>query len=55
MIKIKFNSDQDRINGFYELATKGKGRSLPNGIFEIANRYLKILNTAGISYRIIAD
>jgi len=53
MIRIKFKTKQDQINGFYELATKGRARGLPNGIFEIAGRYLKILDDAEIGYEII--
>lgn len=53
MIRIKFKTKQDQINGFYELATKGRGRGLPNGIFEIADRCLKILDDAGIVYEIV--
>ncbi len=53
MIRIKFKTKQDQINGFYELATKGRARGLPNGIFEIAARYLKILDEAGIVYEIV--
>ncbi len=53
MVRIKFKTKQDRINGFYELATKGRGRGLPNDVFEIAGRYLKILDDAGIAYEIV--
>jgi hypothetical protein len=53
MIRIKFKTKQDQINGFYELATKGRARSFRNGTFEIAARYLKILDDAGIGYEII--
>ena len=53
MVRIKFKTTQDRINGLYALATKGRGRSLPNAIFEIADRYLKILDEARISYQVI--
>lgn len=53
MVRIKFKTKQDQINGFYELATKGRGRGLPNGIFEIADHYLKILDEAGIGFEII--
>ena len=55
MVKIKFKTKEDQINGFYELATKGRGRSLRQGIFEVANRYLKILDGAGISYEVISS
>jgi hypothetical protein len=53
MVRIKFKTKQDRINGFYELATKGRGRGLPNDVFEVAGRYLKILDEAGIAYEIV--
>jgi len=52
MIRIKFKTKQDQVNGFYELATKGRARGLPNDFFEIAARYLKILDDAGIGYEI---
>jgi hypothetical protein len=48
MIRIKFKTKQDQINGFYELATKGRARNFRNGTFEIAARCLKILDDAGI-------
>ena len=38
MVRIKFQTKEDCIKGFFELATKGKGRSLPNGIFKIADQ-----------------
>ena len=53
MIRIKFKTKQDQINGFYELATKGRARSFRNGTFEITTRYLKSLDDAGIGYEII--
>lgn len=54
MVRIRFKTKNDRIKGFYELATKGRGRSLPNGIFEIADQYLKILDNAKVAYEIIS-
>jgi hypothetical protein len=53
MARIKFKTKQDQVTGFYELATEGRGRSLPNGVFEIADRYLKILDDAGVAYQVI--
>ena len=53
MVRIKFKTKQDQINGFYELATKGRVRSLPDGIFEIADHHLKILEVGGITYEIV--
>jgi hypothetical protein len=53
MVRIKFKTKQDQINGFYELATKGRAYGLPNDVFEVAACYLKILDDAGIGYEII--
>lgn len=53
MVRIRFKTKQDQINGFYKLATKGQGRSLPNRVFEIAGRYLKILDDARVAYQIL--
>jgi hypothetical protein len=53
MVRIKFKTKQDQINGFYELATKGRAHGLPNDVFEIAARCLLILDNAGIGYEII--
>ncbi|GEM_PF-2107548 len=53
MVLIKFKTKQDQVNGFYELATKGRARSFRNGTFEIPARYLKILDDAGIGYEIV--
>jgi hypothetical protein len=55
MVRIRFKTKEDRIKGFYELATKGSGRSLPNGIFEIADQFLRILDDANIAYEIISS
>ena len=54
-VRIKFNSKQDQVTGFYELATKGRGRSLSNGVFEMADRYLKILDEVGAAYIILQN
>ncbi len=53
MVRIKFKSRQDQVNGFYELATKARIRSLPNEVFEISDRHLRILDDAAIAYEIV--
>ncbi len=53
MVRIKFKTKRDQVKGFYQLATKGRVRSLPDDIFEIASRYLKILDDAGIAYKVV--
>ena len=54
MIRIMFNSKQDRVKGFYELATKGIVRALKGDVFEMPEYCKKILDDAGISYRILS-
>ena len=55
MIRIKFPTDKDRINGYYELATKGQVRGFRNGVYEISDEDLKILDNAGIVYHILTQ
>ncbi len=53
MIRIMFNSKQDRVKGFYELATKGIVRALKGDVFEMPEYCKEILDDAGfliISY-----
>jgi len=54
MVKVSFKTKENRIKGFYELATKGRGIILPNGIFEIADQYLLILDEVNVAYEIIS-
>lgn len=53
MMRIQFATDQDRIQGFYLLATHTVVRSLPGRVFEIAEGDLKWLDEHGIHYTII--
>ena len=55
MYRIKFNSKEDRTKGIYELGTKGIARGLKGDVFEIPNHCKKILDDAGISYRILSE
>lgn len=55
MIRIKFRTKQDSINGYYELSTKGLVRSLQGGIYEINDVSKKVLDKAKISYEIIPN
>lgn len=54
MIRIQFNTDQDRVKGNYLLATKSVCRRLKGHIFEIAERDLGLLNEHQIHYSILA-
>lgn len=53
MVRIRFKTEQDNINGYYELSTKGLVRSLRSGIYEINGESQKILEKANIFYEII--
>lgn len=53
MIRIKFDTDKDRIDGNYLLATNTVVRVLRGRIFEIADRDRKILDDHQIRYTII--
>ena len=53
MIRIQFATDQDRVKGFYLLATHTAVRSLRGRVFEIAEHDLKPLDEHGIHYAIL--
>ena len=55
ILRIKFDSKQDRVKGFYELATKGIARALQGGVFETPGHHKEILDNAGVSYRILSE
>lgn len=55
VIYIKFNSRQDQVDGFYELATKAKVISLPDGIYAIGVESLQLLDAKKISYTYVTD
>ncbi len=53
MIRIRFDTDQDRIKGNYLLATCGVVRRLRGQIFEIAERDQKILDEHQLHYTVV--
>jgi hypothetical protein len=53
MIRIRFRTDQDRIQGNYLLATNGVVRRLRGQIFEISEREVKILDEHQIAYSVL--
>ena len=53
MIRIRFNSDQDRIKGSYLLTIRTMVRSLRGDIFEIAEADRKLLDDHQLHYTII--
>ena len=52
---IKFNSREHQVRGYYELATKAKVSSLPDGIYIVSLESLPILEEQHISYRRATD
>jgi hypothetical protein len=53
MLRIRFATDQDRIQGNYLLATRSVVRRLRGQIFEIAERDLELLNGNQIHYQVL--
>lgn len=52
MIRIKFKTKNDRINGYYKLAATDIVRTLPGNTFEISEKGKEILDKADIIYEI---
>ncbi|HIE50261.1 MAG TPA: hypothetical protein EYP85_00755 [Armatimonadetes bacterium] len=52
---IKFNSREDQVRGFYELATKARVTSLPGGVYAVPLKALPLLDEQNISYRRATD
>ena len=53
MIRIKFKTKNDLINGYYELAVTDIVRTLPGNSFEISEKGKLILDKANITYEIV--
>ena len=55
LVYIKFNSREDQVRGFYELATRAKVHSFVGGIYAVPFHSLKLLDDQYISYRRATD
>ena len=53
MVRIKFPSERDAENGFYELMTHGRVKGLPGDVFEVSSGQLAVLDRAEIPYSIV--
>jgi hypothetical protein len=53
MIRIRFATDQDRIQGNYLLATKSVVRCLRGQVFEVSESALKLLDDHHIPYQVL--
>jgi hypothetical protein len=51
MIRIRFPTDHDRVQGNYLLATRSVVRRLPGQIFEVSEAALKLLDDHHIPYQ----
>src|SRR5205809_3935527 len=52
---IRFLSQEDRVRGFYELATRARISSLPGEVYQIPIDALGLLEAQHISYRRATD
>ena len=53
MVRIRFASEQDELNGYYLLATEARVRSLRGGLYEITQPCLALLDQHSIQYVVI--
>ena len=53
MIRIRFLTDRERIQGNYLLATKTVVRRLRGQVFEVSKAALKLLDDQQISYQVL--
>ncbi len=52
---IRFSTEDDRVRGFYELATKARVGSFPGEIYQVPLEALKLLDGQSIAYRRATD
>jgi hypothetical protein len=53
MVRIRFASEADEVNGFYVLATQSRLRGLPDGVYELARPGLALLDENSIRYILV--
>jgi hypothetical protein len=54
-IYIKFLTQDDRVRGFYELATRSRIASLPGEVYQVPLEGLRLLEDQHISHRRATD
>jgi hypothetical protein len=52
---IKFSTQQDRVRGFYELATRSRVSSFPGEVYQVPLDALQLLADQHIGYRRATD
>jgi hypothetical protein len=50
-IYIRFLTQEDRVRGFYELATRARLSSLPGELYQVPLKGLRLLEDQHIAYR----
>jgi hypothetical protein len=50
MVRIRFASEADEVDGFYVLATHSRLRGLPDGVYELSKPALALLDANSIPY-----
>jgi hypothetical protein len=54
-IFIKFATEEDRVRGFYELATRARIGSFPGEVYQVPIEAMRLLDDQGIGYRRASD
>ena len=54
-IFIRFLTHEDRVRGFYELATRARVSSLPGELYQVPLEALRLLEEQHIAYRRATD
>ena len=54
-IFIRFTSPEDRIRGFYEMATRSRIGSFPGQVYQVPLESLRLLDDQHIAYRRATD
>jgi hypothetical protein len=52
---VRFSTPEDRVRGFYELATRARIASFPGEIYQVPIEALKLLKDRQIAYRCATD
>ena len=53
MVRIQFASEADEVNGFYLLATQSRLRGLPDGVYELSQSALALLDGSSVRYTLL--
>lgn len=52
---IRFLTNEDRVRGFYELATRSRVSSLPSQVYQVPIEALRLLDDQHVAYRRATD